>query len=129
MRILESVLYAEDLEAAKAFYADLLGLDVIIFESERNLFLRCEGSVLILFKASRTIVKDSEVPAHGTTGPGHLAFAASREEIEGWTRKLEAAGVPIIEKIDWQNGARSIYFHDPAGNILEFATPSLWGLS
>lgn len=129
VRILESVLYAEDLMAAKAFYSDLLGLEVILFDPERDLFLRCEGSVLILFKASRTVIHDGKVPAHGTTEAGHLAFAASREEIDNWSAKLESAGVAIIETIDWENGARSIYFNDPAGNVLEFATPSLWGMA
>lgn len=128
MKILETVLYAEDLEAAKRFYVDILGLPVISFDPERNLFMRLEGSVLIVFRASRTLIKDSIVPPHGTTGPGHLAFAASREEIEIWRGKLAEHGIPIIEEIEWKNGAHSIYFHDPAGNILEFATPDLWSI-
>ncbi len=127
MHILESVLYAEDLEAAQDFYGGLLGLPVITFEASRHLFLRCKGSVLILFKASKTRIADAGVPAHGTEGAGHLAFSATREEIESWRHKLEATKVPIIDEIEWKNGAHSIYFQDPAGNILEFATPDLWG--
>lgn len=128
MRVLESVLYAEDLEAAERFYGGVLGLTSITFEPARHLFLACEGSVLILFKASKTQVPDAGVPAHGTTGAGHLAFAASRDELETWRSRLAAAEVPIIEEIDWPNGAQSIYFLDPAGNVLEFATPDLWGI-
>lgn len=128
MRVLETVLYAEDLNAAHEFYHGLLGLDVIIFDPERDLFLRCEDSVLIVFKASRTLVADSQVPPHGTTGPGHMAFAATRNEIESWKAKLQQAGVAILKEITWQNGAQSLYFADPAGNVLEFATPDLWGL-
>ena len=128
MHTLESVLYAEDLEAAKAFYADFLGLPVISFDPTRSLFLRCEGSVLIVFKASKTIIPDSGVPAHGTTGPGHLAFSATEDEIETWRGRLGTEGVSLIEEIRWPRGAHSIYFKDPAGNILEFATRNLWGL-
>lgn len=128
MKILESVLYAEDLAAAREFYVGLLGLNEISFDEERDLFLRAEGSVLIIFKASKTLIHDARVPAHGTTGHGHLAFAATHDEIEIWKSKLTEAGKTIIEEITWKNGARSIYFKDPAGNILEFATPDLWGM-
>ena len=127
MHILESALYSEDLEGARGFYVGVLGLPEISFDPDRHLFLRCDRGVLILFKASRTRIPDSVVPPHGCEGPGHLAFAASVEEIEAWRSRLEKAGVPIIEEIDWPNGARSIYFTDPTGNVLEFATPNLWG--
>ncbi len=129
MRILESILYAEDLEAAHRFYVGTLGLEPIIFDPARDLFLRCDGSVLILFKASKTRVPDAGVPPHGTDGSGHLAFSCSHEEIATWKQKLVGASVEIIQEIHWQNGAHSIYFKDPAGNVLEFATPDLWGLS
>ncbi|MBS1700977.1 MAG: VOC family protein [Armatimonadetes bacterium] len=129
MRILESVLYAEDLVAAREFYVGLLGLEEVSFDADRDLFLRVGDGMLILFKASRTVIHDSGVPPHGTTGAGHLAFAATPEEIEIWRARLEENGVEIIQSIDWKNGAKSIYFRDPAGNVLEFATPSLWGLA
>jgi catechol 2,3-dioxygenase-like lactoylglutathione lyase family enzyme len=128
MRVLESILYAEDLIAAKQFYAGILGLEEISFDADRDLFMRCEGSVLIIFKASRTTIKDSIVPPHGTVGAGHLAFSATKAEIESWRLKLEANQIEIIEEINWKNGAHSIYFKDPAGNILEFVTPNLWGM-
>jgi catechol 2,3-dioxygenase-like lactoylglutathione lyase family enzyme len=128
MRILETVLYAEDLHAARAFYEGVLGLSVISFDETRSLFLRLDGSVLILFKSSRTVIPDSDVPPHGTVGCGHLAFRASRVELEKWRTTLEGQGIPVIKEIDWGNGAKSIYFTDPAGNVLEFATPDLWGL-
>ena len=42
--------------------------------------------------------------------------------------RLEEAGVAIEADFRWPNGARSIYFRDPAGNSLEIAEPKLWGL-
>ncbi|MGE0000552.1 MAG: VOC family protein [Fimbriimonadaceae bacterium] len=126
MRILETALYAEDLDAARQFYVDVLGLEVIHFDPERDLFMRLERSVLIVFKASRTRIHDSNVPPHGTVGAGHVAFEADRDGIEEWKVRLEKAHVPITQEIDWPNGARSIYFEDPAGNVLEFATRDLW---
>jgi catechol 2,3-dioxygenase-like lactoylglutathione lyase family enzyme len=128
VKILESVLYGEDLHAAHAFYCGFLGLEEILFDPERSLFLRCEGSVLILFKASKTRIPDAGVPPHGTEGTGHLAFHASHEEMGPWRERLSQANIPIIDEVCWKNGAHSIYFNDPAGNVLEFATPDLWGL-
>ncbi|HLO97318.1 MAG TPA: VOC family protein [Fimbriimonas sp.] len=123
MKILETILYAEDLHAAHTFYTSVLGLEVISFDPERSLFLRLDGTVLIIFKPSRTIIHDSIVPPHGAVGIGHAAFAATREELESWRAKL---GDAVTKEITWQNGARSIYFDDPAGNVLEFATRDLW---
>ena len=127
VKVLESILYAEDLCAAQEFYSRILGLEVINADTNRHLFFRCEGSVLILFKASKTQIPDAGVPPHGTDGAGHLAFSAAHEEIETWRQRLTDSKVSIIEEIHWPNGAHSIYFHDPAGNVLEFATPDLYG--
>lgn len=127
MKILETALYAEDLEAAFEFYTKKLGLEVISYDPERDLFLRLDEAVLILFKASRTVINDSGVPPHGTTGAGHIAFAAPDGEYDRWLAKLKEEGVPITQEIAWKNGARSFYFEDPAGNVLEFAEPKLWG--
>lgn len=126
MKILETVLYAEDLDACHTFYTQVLGLEVILFDPARDIFFKLDDSVLIVFKASKTMIPDSGVPPHGTTGIGHAAFATTKEEIEVWRKKLAGHGVPIIEEIEWKNGARSIYFNDPAGNVLEFATRDLW---
>ncbi|MEL7014227.1 MAG: VOC family protein, partial [Pseudomonadota bacterium] len=55
-----------------------------------------------------------------------LCFGASRDEIAAWRARLDAAGHPIEADFDWPNGARSIYFRDPAGNSIEIAEPRLW---
>ena len=128
MKVLETVLYTEDLESARGFYVGVLGLEEISFDASRDLFMKCAGSVLIIFKASRTIVPDSGVPPHGATGCGHLAFSATQDELVNWKTRLENAKIEITREVTWKNGARSIYFCDPAGNVLEFATPDLWGL-
>jgi catechol-2,3-dioxygenase len=126
MRILESSLYAENLEECFSFYSEVLEIEVISFDPQRDLFLKLQDSVLIIFRASRTVQHDSIVPPHGCQGAGHIAFESTPEELERWKATLAEKGVPIIKKIDWQNGAKSIYFKDPAGNVLEFATRNLW---
>ncbi|MCB0825414.1 MAG: VOC family protein [Armatimonadetes bacterium] len=126
MKILETVLYGENLAECLDFYSGILGLEVISYDEARDIFLKLDDSVLIIFKASKTLIPDAGVPPHGTTGQGHIAFRASHEELDAWEKKLNATGIKIIQSITWKNGAKSIYFNDPAGNILEFATPDLW---
>lgn len=125
-RIFESVLYAHDLEAAAAFYKRVLGLDVLD-QSDVMLAFRCEGGMLLIFDPVRSIRSGRTVPSHGARGPGHLAFAADPETLDGWRRHLQDQGVEIEAEIEWDNGGTSIYFRDPAGNSLELAAPTLWG--
>jgi hypothetical protein len=35
-------------------------------------------------------------------------------------------GIPIVSEVTFDKGGRSPYFNDPAGNVLELATPGHW---
>lgn len=132
--ILETVIYAVDLDATERFYADVLGMVPFSKLAGRQLFYRCGDQVLLIFNPRATVVPppaDAKlpVPPHGATGEGHVCFRASRDEIDAWKSRLEAAGIAIEADFVWPSGGRSIYFRDPAGNCLEFAEPKIWGLS
>jgi len=126
LRIFETVLYVDDLAAAERFYHGVLGLEVI---SRLDLVIafRCERGVLLLFDPDLSAAAGRELPSHGTAGAGHLAFAATDEELEDWKLRLAAADVPLEQEVIWEQGGRSIYFRDPAGNSVEFAPLTLWG--
>lgn len=130
LRILETALYAADLDAAEAFYGGVLGLERILRSGTRHVFWRCGDGVLLIFNPDETRIPAPEgappVPEHGAAGAGHLCFAASGEELDAWAARLAAAGVAIEADFRWPNGARSIYVRDPAGNSVEFAEPGLW---
>ena len=128
--ILETCLYVDDLPAAEAFYSAVLGLECFGRQEHRHVFFRCGRQMLLLFnpETSELIEPDSEIPPHGSRGPGHLAFAVAPAELDAWRDRLRKAGVAIELEFDWPQGGRSIYFRDPAGNSLEFATPSIWGI-
>ncbi|MEM7058429.1 MAG: VOC family protein [Pseudomonadota bacterium] len=133
MKVLESALYAENLEDTAAFYENVLGLKKMSEAPGRHVFFRVEGSVLLVFRPSATITPASAgaslpVPPHGAVGHGHLCFAASAEEMEDWITRLSRSGVKIESDFEWPQGGRSIYFRDPAGNSIEFAEPRIWGL-
>ena len=131
-RILETALYAADLDAAEAFYGGLLGLERAARLDGRQVFFRCGAGMLLVFDPEATRLPAAPgalpVPVHGATGAGHVAFAATAAELDALARRLSAAGVPIEADFRWPgSGARSIYLRDPAGNSVEFAEPRLWG--
>jgi catechol 2,3-dioxygenase-like lactoylglutathione lyase family enzyme len=130
--ILESALYVNDLEAADRFYGSVLGLEKIFSVAGRQLVFRSEKSILLIFDPGRTerdriVVNGGAIPLHGAGGSGHVAFRVAESELETWRKHFHAAGVAIESEVSWPNGARSIYFRDPAGNSLELATPDMWG--
>ena len=131
--ILETVLYARDLDAAEAFYRDALGMEPFARVAGRHVFYRCGNQVFLLFNPDATSVPPKAgalpVPPHGATGPGHVCFRASGDDIDRWKAELMAKGVPIEADFTWPGGGRSIYFRDPAGNCLELAEPAIWKLT
>ncbi|MEM7775026.1 MAG: VOC family protein [Pseudomonadota bacterium] len=131
--VLETVLYADDLEAAEAFYSDVLGLRAFAKAEGRQIFYTCGDQVLLIFNphATEKHVAPSglPVPTHGAHGKGHVCFRATSDEIEAWRQYLIAGGIEIESDFEWPRGGRSIYFRDPHGNCLEFAEPRIWGLS
>lgn len=133
MQILETALYAENLEETARFYRDVLGLERIVTVPGRHVFFRVGDGVLLLFRPSETIrppAPDARlpVPPHGAVGHGHVCFRATADEIADWAGRLTTAGIEIEQDFRWPAGGRSIYFRDPAGNSLEFAEPVIWGL-
>ncbi|MEI2300722.1 VOC family protein [Ensifer sp. MJa1] len=131
--ILETALYAADLDAAEAFYGGMLGLQRITRAGNRHVFFRCGPGVLLIFNPAETVKPPAPdaalpVPPHGATGQGHMCFRVAAEALDAWKAKLEAGGVTIESDLRWPNGARSFYFRDPAGNSLECAEPGLWSI-
>jgi len=129
--ILETVLYAQNLEVAEDFYCRVLGLERIFSVPSRQLVFRCENGFLLVFnpdhtERNRIHINGSAIPLHGARGAGHIAFRVSKRALAAWRRSLRDAGVPIESEVAWPNGATSIYFRDPAGNSLELATPGMW---
>lgn len=128
--ILETALYVDDLSAAERFYAEVLGLEVILRQVERHVFFRCGPGVLLLFHADHSSIPAGPdmlpVPPHGAHGPGHACFRMKAAHMDVMVARLTSAGIAIEADFHWPNGARSIYFRDPAGNSLECAEARLW---
>jgi catechol 2,3-dioxygenase-like lactoylglutathione lyase family enzyme len=131
-RVLETCLYALDLDEAERFYHDVLGLEVYSRMPGRQIFFKCGDGMFLVFNPEATAAVEGRVngaiiPRHGTSGQGHVAFAVGESEIEYWRSRLGDAGVGVESEVIWPSGGRSIYFRDPAGNSIELAVPSIWG--
>jgi catechol 2,3-dioxygenase-like lactoylglutathione lyase family enzyme len=128
LSILETALYASDLDAAERFYRDALGLVLDSREAGRHVFFRCADSMLLIFDPDTTAAQQGAVPAHGAHGPGHVGFAVDDGDFAPWLARLIEHGVEIEASVDWPGGGRSIYFRDPSGNSVELTTPNIWGI-
>lgn len=129
--ILETVLYAADPASCAAFYQRVFGL-VLMREAEgRFCFLRCGDHMLLIFAplAASEPKQQKGIPAHGCFGQGHICFAAaSPAELDRWKAQLTALDVAIEYEQDWPEGGRSLYMRDPAGNSVEIAERTIWGM-
>jgi catechol 2,3-dioxygenase-like lactoylglutathione lyase family enzyme len=126
--VLETCLYVDDLEVAEAFYRDVLGLEPRSRVAGRHVFFRCGPAMLLIFNPQATCIPSGDVPTHGATGQGHVAFRAEHADMDGWQAQFAAHGVPVETDLRWPGGGHSLYVRDPAGNSVEIVTPDVWGL-
>ena len=117
--VLETVLYAHDLDAAGAFYTGVLGLRVKSKTAGRQVFLICGRQMLLIFDPDATEVPPVPgiglpVPPHGARGQGHVCFSATADEIERWRAHLEQRGVHIegIRLLEKSGGKSGAYKHE-----------------
>ncbi|RMF57309.1 MAG: glyoxalase/bleomycin resistance/extradiol dioxygenase family protein [Calditrichaeota bacterium] len=127
--ILETCLYGTDLQSMEKFYKEVLGLQLVSKSEGRHVFFRCGNSMVLLFNPEETQRADQDVPPHGYTGKGHLAFGVPLKELAQWVEHLERNHVSIEARVEWPSGGSSLYFRDPAGNSVEITTPQIWGIS
>jgi len=58
----------------------------------------------------------------------HVAFEIEAEAYKKSKELLAENNIQIEKEITWENdiNSRSIYFRDPAGNLIEFITRNYW---
>lgn len=130
--IVETALYVTDPARAAEFYRRVCGCGLLL-ESERLIALDVAGrDVLLLFLAGATgdpfEVEGGTIPGHGATGRSHLAFSIDSDDLGPWQERLAAEGVEVESVVDWPGGARSLYFRDPDGHLVELLTPGFWSI-
>ena len=126
-RVLETILYVDDLAAAERFYGGLLGLELDSRKDGLFVFFKCGPGMLLLFEPAAAST-GRNVPAHGAAWARSRLLRGRRGHARRLAPPLIVAGVAIEQEMSWPRGGRSFYFRDPAGNSLELATPRIWGL-
>jgi catechol 2,3-dioxygenase-like lactoylglutathione lyase family enzyme len=136
--LLEAGLFVENLSRARDFYEQVLGLEKLRESDVGCVFVVAKGQLLLLVSHEKASVSSKtpggEVPAcmngaGATLGAGHIAFAVTDDtDLNAWRTRLDSQGVEMLSEVVWEGGARSLYFRDPDGHLLELATPGLWGI-
>jgi catechol 2,3-dioxygenase-like lactoylglutathione lyase family enzyme len=128
--LLETSLYAGDLERTAAFYRDLFGFKALVESPRLVAFEVAARHVLLVFQAGATEadVHDARgtIPGHDGRGRLHLALSIAAADCEAWRSRLDARGVALAGEYRWPRGGTSLYFRDPDGALVELATPGLW---
>jgi catechol 2,3-dioxygenase-like lactoylglutathione lyase family enzyme len=114
-------LFVEDLPAAKSFYQDVFGVD-IVFEDDSSVCVKFDHVFVNLLLVTA---------AHEQVEPGTVADrdAGSRFQLSVWVDDVDAAcallqqrGVnPLTGPTDREWGMRTATFTDPAGHSWEIA--------
>ena len=96
LKIKETCLYFDDLNAAKHFYHETLGLPVINFVAGKHLFLQAGGSVLLIFNPTDSKTKISP-PPHFGNGKLHFAFEVAAGNYEEVKADIISKGILITD--------------------------------
>ena len=128
-KVVETCIYSSDLVSMRNFYAGILGLSVLQEERDKLIFLKAGKSMLLIFDPLQTSFNNGNLPTHGAaTPPSCIHFAMEIEEEEYWLCKelLVRNKIAIEKEVKWNGNTKSLYFRDPAGNLVELITPGGW---
>jgi len=128
--VIETCLYADDLERTARFYEEQLGLRRFEGDDRFRAFSVADRHVLLLFKRGATTrpipTLGGVIPPHDGSGPLHLAFSIGATAFSAWEKHLQAQGITIESKVRWPLGGQSLYFRDPEQHLIELLTPGCW---
>lgn len=117
LRVGHAVLKNRDLDKAKWFYGEVLGMQISSDQSPRGVFFRFGDyhHDIGIFKVS----EEADLPKQDQVGLAHLALATDGiETVIALKKRLEEYGCKVEGALD-HGMTHSLYFRDPDGNLLE----------
>ncbi len=112
-------LNVRDIHKSLKFYSTVLGMKLEWMPDEENAYLTSGQDNLALHK----------LPA-GTESGGvqrvhHIGFVVRRpEDVDYWADRIRTHGIPLAqEPKTHRDGARSFYFNDPEGLLIQLIYP------
>jgi catechol 2,3-dioxygenase-like lactoylglutathione lyase family enzyme len=104
-----SNLYASDPQAAHAFYADLLGLELVMDH----------GWILTFAAKGQTALPQVSVASEGGNGTPVPVLSIEVDDVDAVYAQAREKGVAIVYDItDEPWGVRRFYLRDPFGNVI-----------
>jgi catechol 2,3-dioxygenase len=116
-RVGHVVIKMRDLDAAKRFYRDILGMKITDEREGFGVFFRFDDyhHDIAVFKVD----EDAAAPQKNQVGLAHIALVAdSFDTVKTMYQRLKEHEVPIVRTVD-HGITQSVYFKDPEGNELE----------
>ena len=122
----------------KNFYINTLGLEFVSEEEDRHVFLKAGQSMLLIFNPDKTLAATgvgngsgnaTQLPVHGAFAPPsiiHFALEIEKQNYDKAKHALNEKNIKIEKEVTWDKGTNSMYFRDPAGNLVEIITHGSW---
>jgi catechol 2,3-dioxygenase-like lactoylglutathione lyase family enzyme len=114
-------LFAEDLDATRAFYLEVFRLPVY-FEDDASVVFRFGATLINLLKVEEapSLIEPARVAA--PDAGSRMQFTLDVDDVDAMCAELAARGVELLNgPMDRPWGIRTASFTDPAGHIWEIA--------
>jgi catechol 2,3-dioxygenase-like lactoylglutathione lyase family enzyme len=114
-------LFVDDLAAARTFYREVFGLEVV-YEDEDSAVFRFGDTLINLLRetAAPGLVKPAE--AAPVEAGVRFQFTLAVDDVDGMCEELTRRGVVLLNgPVDRPWGVRTASFRDPGGHIWEIA--------
>src|SRR6201995_901004 len=98
----------------RAFYEGVLGLDVLSSDEPDRVWLRVGPQARLGLWAPGTKEFGDRGGRHV-----HFAFSVAPCQLERLVEQLREIGVDVRGPVEHEGGDQSVYFEDPAGNVVE----------
>ena len=127
--LIELVLIVEDVPKAARFYRDVVGLEPEHETSDEWAWFWAgrpeDRQRIALHRGSLLFEEHSPYPEGERFGRVHYAFDVAPADLDAALERVRSAGVEVYGPVDFDDpfNARSYYFYDPDGNLLEFFSP------
>jgi catechol 2,3-dioxygenase-like lactoylglutathione lyase family enzyme len=108
-------LNVRDVRKSLEFYSEILGLKLEWMPDPENAYLTSGHDNLALHQLPAGAQPGAVQMVH------HIGFVVGRpEDVDHWAGRLRTRGVPLAqEPKTHRDGARSFYFHDPDGMLIQ----------
>ena len=108
-------LNVRDIPKSVEFYSNVLGMKLEWMPDDDNAYLTSGQDNLALHKLTANVQPRSVQTLH------HIGFVVKHpENVDEWAEKVRSRGIPLAqEPKTHRDGARSFYFYDPDGVLIQ----------